>query len=57
MGKPTGFVEIKRQNRTYRPVTDRIRHFDEFIIPLEEGELRKQGARCMDCGIHFCHDA
>jgi glutamate synthase (NADPH/NADH) small chain len=57
MGKPTGFVEIKRQNRTYRPVTDRIRHFDEFIIPLEEGELKKQGARCMDCGIPYCHDA
>jgi glutamate synthase (NADPH/NADH) small chain len=57
MGKPTGFVEIKRQNRTYRPVTDRIRHFEEFIIPLEEGELKKQGARCMDCGIPYCHDA
>jgi glutamate synthase (NADPH/NADH) small chain len=57
MGKPTGFVEIKRHNRTYRPVTDRIRHFEEFIIRLEEGELRKQGARCMDCGIPYCHDA
>ena len=57
MGKPTGFVEIKRQNRTYRPVTDRIRHFEEFVIPLEEDELKKQGARCMDCGIPFCHDA
>lgn len=57
MGKPTGFVEIKRQNRTYRPVTDRIRHFEEFVIPLEEGELVKQGARCMDCGVPFCHDA
>ena len=56
MGKPTGFVEIRRQNRTYRPVTDRIRHFDEFVIPLEDGELRKQGARCMDCGIPFCQE-
>ncbi len=56
MGKTTGFVEIKRQNRTYRPVTDRIRHFEEFVIPLEDGELRKQAARCMDCGIPFCHD-
>ncbi len=56
MGKPTGFVEIKRQNRTYRPVTDRIRHFEEFVIALEDGELRKQAARCMDCGIPYCHD-
>ncbi len=57
MGKPTGFVEIRRQNRTYHPVTDRIRHFEEFVIPLEDGELRKQAARCMDCGVPFCHDA
>jgi glutamate synthase (NADPH/NADH) small chain len=57
MGKPTGFVEIKRHNQTYRPVADRIRHFEEFTIPLEEGELKKQGARCMDCGIPYCHDA
>jgi len=56
MGKTTGFVEIKRQNRTYRPVTDRIRHFEEFTIPLEDAELCKQAARCMDCGIPFCHD-
>ncbi len=57
MGKPTGFVEIKRQNRTYRPVADRIQHFEEFMIPLEDGELKKQGARCMDCGIPFCHQS
>jgi glutamate synthase (NADPH/NADH) small chain len=56
MGKTTGFVEIKRQNPTYRPVTDRIRHFEEFTIPLEDAELCKQAARCMDCGIPFCHD-
>ncbi len=55
MGKPTGFVEIKRQSRTYRPVADRIQHFDEFVIPLEDGELTKQGARCMDCGVPYCH--
>ncbi len=57
MGKTTGFVEIKRQGWTYRPVADRIQHFEEFIIPLEDGELTKQGARCMDCGIPFCHQA
>ena len=55
MGKPTGFVEIQRQTHSYEPVSDRIRHFDEFVLPLEEGDLRRQGARCMDCGIPFCH--
>ncbi|MCP4490496.1 MAG: glutamate synthase subunit beta [Gammaproteobacteria bacterium] len=55
MGKPTGFVEINRQSRSYRPVADRIRHFGEFVIQPEDSEIRKQGARCMDCGIPFCH--
>ncbi|MEE8394041.1 MAG: glutamate synthase subunit beta [Rhodospirillales bacterium] len=55
MGKPTGFLEIKRQDRTYQPTAERIQHFEEIILPLEEGEVRKQGARCMDCGIPFCH--
>ena len=55
MGKPTGFKEIQRQDRTYAPVADRITHFDEFVIPLSEEQLSAQGARCMDCGIPFCH--
>ncbi|MBL6927727.1 MAG: glutamate synthase subunit beta [Rhodospirillales bacterium] len=55
MGKPTGFVEIQRQGHAYEPVSDRIRHFDEFVLPMEDGDLRRQGARCMDCGIPFCH--
>ena len=56
MGKPTGFLEIERIDRGYAPVADRIRHFHEFVIPLKEEEVRDQGARCMDCGIPFCHE-
>ncbi|QIK36678.1 glutamate synthase subunit beta [Caldichromatium japonicum] len=55
MGKPTGFMEYPRTDRRYAPVSDRVVHYDEFIIPLSEAELRQQGARCMDCGIPFCH--
>lgn len=56
MGKVTGFLEIDRQDRKYRPASDRIRNYDEFIIPLPETTLRDQASRCMDCGIPFCHD-
>jgi glutamate synthase (NADPH/NADH) small chain len=55
MGKPTGFLEYERLERNYAPAADRVQHFREFIIPLEESQLRLQGARCMDCGIPFCH--
>jgi glutamate synthase (NADPH/NADH) small chain len=55
MGKPTGFMEIPRQDRDYAPVKERTRHFKEFIIALPEGEVRQQAARCMDCGIPYCH--
>ncbi|HHJ20926.1 MAG TPA: glutamate synthase subunit beta [Gammaproteobacteria bacterium] len=55
MGKPTGFLEISRQDRQYKPVAERIRHFSEFVIPLKEAATQSQGARCMDCGIPFCH--
>ncbi|ADJ28429.1 glutamate synthase subunit beta [Nitrosococcus watsonii] len=57
MGKPTGFMEIPRRDRTEAPVADRVQHFREFAIPLSEDEVREQGARCMDCGIPFCHPA
>ncbi|MGQ9659787.1 MAG: glutamate synthase subunit beta [Thermochromatium sp.] len=57
MGKPTGFMEYARCDRRYAPVADRILHYDEFIIPLSEAELIQQGARCMDCGIPFCHQS
>ena len=56
MGKVTGFMEIDRQDRKYRPASDRIRNYDEFVIPLPESNLRDQASRCMDCGIPFCHD-
>jgi len=56
MGKPTGFKEISRQERTYVAPVERIQHYREFIIPLEASEISKQGARCMDCGIPFCHN-
>lgn len=56
MGKVTGFIEIERYDRTYKPASDRIRNFNEFVIPLEERDLERQAARCMDCGIPFCHN-
>ncbi len=56
MGKVTGFLEVDRQDRKYRPASDRIRNYDEFVIPLPEQALRDQASRCMDCGIPFCHD-
>ncbi len=55
MGKITGFLEIDRQDRKNRPAGDRIRHYDEFVLPMELEQVAKQGARCMDCGIPFCH--
>ncbi|GGD54707.1 glutamate synthase subunit beta [Muriicola marianensis] len=55
MGKITGFLEYKRKTEPYKPVEKRIKNFKEFTVPLKEKELRDQGARCMDCGIPFCH--
>jgi len=54
MGKPTGFKEYAREGLSYAPVADRITHFNEFSkLPAD---LSTQGARCMDCGIPFCHN-
>jgi len=55
MGKVTGFLEIDRQDRKYKPAADRIRHYKEFVIPLSEETTRDQAARCMNCGIPYCH--
>lgn len=55
MGKVTGFLEIDRQVRQYQPAADRIRHFREFTLPMSENEVEKQAARCMDCGVPYCH--
>lgn len=56
MGKPTGFLETARQDRRYTMVSDRIQHYQEFVVPLSEDELALQGSRCMDCGIPYCHN-
>ena len=56
MGRPTGFLEIERRDRPYDKPDIRRRSWKEFVKPLPEGETRKQAARCMDCGIPFCHD-
>jgi glutamate synthase (NADPH) small chain len=55
MGKITGFLEFKRKKPTRLPVPERLTHWNEFEHDLSESELREQGARCMDCGIPFCH--
>ncbi|HUQ28843.1 MAG TPA: glutamate synthase subunit beta [Usitatibacter sp.] len=54
MGKITGFIEIERRDRPYAPVPERIKFYREFIKPLPDEEMSRQGARCMDCGIPFC---
>jgi glutamate synthase (NADPH/NADH) small chain len=56
MGKATGFLEIRRRDRGYATVEDRLQHFGEFVVPLGEDGTREQAARCMDCGIPFCHN-
>ncbi len=48
-------MEFDRKDEAYAPVKERIKNYKEFTLPLKESELRNQGARCMDCGIPFCH--
>jgi len=55
VGKVTGFLEIKRKKPPARPVAERLRDWKEVYLPYPDEELRKQAARCMDCGIPFCH--
>ncbi|NAS14408.1 glutamate synthase subunit beta [Poritiphilus flavus] len=55
MGKITGFLEYDRKDEAYTPVEERVKNFKEFTKPLKEKAIREQGARCMDCGIPFCH--
>ena len=55
MGKITGFLEYERVDEPYVPVEKRLENYKEFTIPLEDKKLKDQGARCMDCGIPFCH--
>jgi glutamate synthase (NADPH) small chain len=56
MGLVTGFLEIERKDRPYEKVDKRLKHWKEFVLPLPPEEVAKQGARCMDCGIPFCHN-
>ena len=55
MGRPTGFIEIQRRSQPARPPLERIRDWSEAHPRLSDGELADQGARCMDCGIPYCH--
>ena len=56
MGKPTGFLELDRQDRSYLPKEERVQNFREFIVPLDEPDLKSQASRCMDCGVPYCHN-
>ncbi len=55
MGKVTGFLEFERNDRDYVPVEERIRNYKEFVLPLPEKKIREQAARCMNCGVPYCH--
>jgi len=56
MGKVTGFMEIERLEEGYKPVKERLKNYNEFVIGLDEDQAKKQAARCMDCGTPFCNN-
>lgn len=56
MGKITGFLEFARLQEAAEPAAERVRHYREFMVHLDDAQARQQGARCMDCGIPFCHN-
>ncbi|WP_372659710.1 glutamate synthase subunit beta [Hydrogenophaga sp.] len=55
MGKITGFMEYERLEEGYKPVPERIKHYKEFVVGLDDGKAKIQAARCMDCGTPFCN--
>lgn len=55
MGKVTGFMEFERIEEGYKPVPERLKHYKEFVIGLDDAQAKVQGARCMDCGTPFCN--
>jgi glutamate synthase (NADPH/NADH) small chain len=57
MGKTTGFIEYERAEASYLPVSERVGNWNEFIVPQSPSGLKTQAARCMDCGVAFCHAA
>jgi len=56
MGKVTGFMEFERVEEGYKPVAERLKHYKEFVVGLDAGQAKQQGARCMDCGTPFCNN-
>ncbi|WP_421839631.1 glutamate synthase subunit beta [Novosphingobium sp.] len=56
MGKATGFLEIDRKDRSYDAPQERLKHYREFVIPHDDSTLKGQAARCMNCGIPYCHN-
>jgi len=55
MGKPTGFMEFTREAPAKRPITERVKDYKEYVLPFSEQTLNKESARCMNCGVPFCH--
>ena len=56
MGDVTGFIKYNREDFHKESVVERLKHWKEFYKPMPEGDLKNQGARCMDCGIPFCQE-
>lgn len=56
MGKVTGFMEYERLEEGYKPVAERLKHYKEFVVALDDSQAKIQGARCMDCGTPFCNN-
>jgi glutamate synthase (NADPH/NADH) small chain len=55
MGKPTGFQEFNRELPEKTPAAERVKNYKEFVHPYSDEKLNQQSARCMNCGIPFCH--
>ena len=55
MGKITGFMEFERLEEGYKPVPERLKNYQEFVLTLDDGQAKQQAARCMDCGTPFCN--
>ncbi|MEY4883152.1 MAG: glutamate synthase small subunit [Pseudomonadota bacterium] len=56
MGKMTGFMEFERIEEGYKPASERVKHYKEFVVGLDDAQANKQAARCMDCGTPFCNN-